>query len=282
MALNIDGKVINLNYKDPEERRRDIWLWICLDSRKWWSDYQRRIGECLSPRMKSVLKDVLEQDPDLGIRAATAQGESLLPAEVLEWISTNKRQLAWIATYLRQNYRCQIEKSPAQLQGRDLIIAMIDIWDISLETKLEDVGRMEQDWKRHCEADNIFKWFNHKDAVNRCEVAWEWLKEKKRGFYRSQSETPNFENLLMFYDESGCSDSEKKLDVMAIKQRYAQRKYREKHNGKKQCNLLLSAKGIHALDQLAEKYAVSKSQLIESLIKAEVEQGLFFSKKING
>ncbi|MBC3884111.1 ribbon-helix-helix domain-containing protein [Undibacterium griseum] len=282
MAVTIDRKIIDSKYKDPEERRRDIWLWLWLDGRRGQLDDERQIGECLSPCMKSELKDVLEQNPRLNSRAATAQGASLLPVEVLEWISANKRQLAWIATYLRRNYQCQFEKSPAQLQGRDLIIAAIDIWDISLETKLKEVHRIERDWKKHCEADDIFEWFNDKDAVIRCEVAWEWLKEKERGFYRSQSETPNLENLLMFYDESGYSDSKKKLDVIAIKQRYTQRRYREKHDGKKQCNLLLSVQGIRTLDHLAEKYALSKSQLIESLIKMEVEQGLLSSKKING
>lgn len=279
MALYVNGKIIDSNYKDPEERRRDIWLWLCLRGLRWWNGSPRPIGECLSPCMKHVLKDVLEKDPDLSSRAATDQGASLLPAEVLEWISANKRQLAWIATYLRLNYRCQVDTFPIQLQGRDLIIAAIDIWNISLETKLKEVHRIERDWKKHCEADDIFEWFNDKDAVIRCEVAWEWLKEKERGFYRSQSETPNLENLLMFYDESGYSDSKKKLDVIAIKQRYTQRRYREKHDGKKQCNLLLSVQGIRTLDHLAEKYALSKSQVIESLIKAEVEQGLLLSKK---
>jgi len=50
--------------------------------------------------------------------------------------------------------------------------------------------------------------------------------------------------------------------------------------GKRQCNFILSDKTNNLLDILSEKYDLSRTEIIEVLIKAEAEKETYIAEKL--
>lgn len=230
--------------------------------------------------MKSLLMDKINKNRISEREINSRLKDSLLPKERLDWITDDKRQITWLLAYLRTKFgHLPINLIPPRLLGRLLLIANIDILNISLKEKSYEIEKMERNWNKHKQSDYIFKWFKDKDELSRCELAWSWLQEKKGSRRFSREVSANYENLLNFYDKEEMSDAEKKLDVIAIKKRWSQQQYRKKNSGKKQCNLLLSTQALANLDKLSIKYDLSKSQIFETLIRLEAEQSAYLPQK---
>lgn len=276
MAINVNGQPITVSYKNPEEKRTDIWLWFWLISR----GFNFTQDSCLAPGMKEQISSALYSNPDLAKRCQDDQGRFLLLNERLAWITCEVRQIQWLISRFFRITNYQIHMPPPRLEGRDLVIATIDTWNVDLTHKNNAVGQLERDWIQHTQNDRQFEWFKGDDENSRCALAWDWLKEKNKYVLFSSTSPSNHESLLMLFDRLQMSDAEVKLMIVAIKKRWGQQQYRKKNSGKKQCNLLLSHQAFDSLDKLAMKYDLSRAQIVEVLIRFETERSAYLPEKM--
>lgn len=206
--------------------------------------------------------------------------DRLLPVEDFDWISNDERQIKWLSLYVAKELPSRINSIPVRLKNKEYVLASIDHLDIGLKHKARIVERMRFGWNEYTKSDSIFKWFKGSEEEARCECAWDWLLDRDDNRTRGYGIIRNYEDLLIFFDGRGGSDAEKKLDVAAIKARWSQRKFREGNTGKKQCNFWVSNKAVADLDKLATKYGVKRPQIIEALIRCEVDEGRYLSERM--
>lgn len=255
------------------ERRLDTWLWI--ECKK----YNFSIPEenFASENIREILKSCVGSAFIDG-RIAIEARQRLLPIEYLDWIKNDKRQIIWLYHYIQKYFPEKIPSAPAGLLERNYIIASIDFQTTSLKMKEITVGSMRFLWDEHIKSDSIFKWFKGGEERARCECAWEWLNDKTPNRVQGVSVTDSYQALLIFFDERGGDDNQKKLDVIDIKKRWSQRKYRAENKEKVQCNFWISNQSIADLDKLAKKYGVKRPQIIEALIRCETLEGKYLTE----
>ena len=256
------------------DARVDAWLWLFLNR----EGANLPLDSFMGPSMKRDMDDCIRSR--YGSEWRVENHLWLLPEERLAWITEEERQINWLSSYIQQKLKRDRFLVPPRLFGRNLVIASLDIWSVDLDSKAGAVDLMEREWNQHKQADRIFTWFKEKDEVSRCELAWNWFVEKKSLSVWGKAPISSYEDLLIFFGTLPISEAEKKLNVDAIKKRWSQQQYRKKNTGKKQCNLLLSNKGIASLDKLAVKYGLSRSQVLDALIQFETERGTYLPEKI--
>ncbi|MCY1555287.1 hypothetical protein [Pseudomonas aeruginosa] len=78
------------------------------------------------------------------------------------------------------------------------------------------------------------------------------------------------------------STSEYELEAIKkyTKNRWYQKTYRENLKGKKQQNLILSEKAISHLKMLSKRHSIKRNEVIELLLKLEVEQRLYLKQAL--
>ncbi|MFZ6755952.1 hypothetical protein ACO0K9_01940 [Undibacterium sp. Ji50W] len=276
MGITDTTSSATLVYKNPVEKRTDTWLWFWLFSK----GCSLTQDSYLAPDMREQITSALNSNPNFAQSSRTDQGRFLLLNERLAWITGEVRQIQWLLSRFFRITNYQIHMPPPRLEGRDLVIATIDTWNVDLTHKNNAVGQLERDWNQHTQNDRQFEWFKGDDENSRCALAWDWLKEKNNYALFGSTAPSNHESLLMLFDRLQKSDAEMKLIIDAIKKRWSQQQYRKKNNGKKQCNLLLSPEAFDSLDKLAMKYNLSRAQIVEVLIRLETERGAYLPEKM--
>lgn len=256
--------------------RVNTWLWL----------YLRDAGSNFSADtfMATGMVDLIASAISLGGRSthqiAFDQRRSLLPEECFTWVTDEERQIQWLLTYFKSRSGFNIFPIPPRLLGRNLLIASIDLWATELDQKSIAVSEMKLAWNQCKQNDSIFNWFKGKDEALRCELAWNWLKQRNEFSVFGLPPIFSYENLLLVFDRFTTIQAEKIIAIDAIKKRWSQQQYREKLTGKKQVNLILSDKAIFGLDKLAAKYDLSRAKVLEILIQFETEKNGYIPEKI--
>ena len=80
----------------------------------------------------------------------------------------------------------------------------------------------------------------------------------------------NYSKFVLLFDIWSAYHDTKKLFIQSIKKAYAQKKFRDKQVGKKQCSFNLSQKSINQLALLSELQGVPKNNILESLINHKI------------
>ena len=276
MAVRDGNQLPPIPGVDLADTRISAWLWLHLNNDG------SRFGQdsFMAPGMYDLLACAVYSDPWLPSQIGGVLGRQLLPDECLTWIIDDDRQAAWLMSFFHDQFGFKIPFIPPRLFGRNLVVATIDIWDAGLSTKSGAVSRMEHAWNQYKQSDHIFSWFKEGDELSRCELAWAWFMEKRPFSTFGKAPISSYDDLLIFFDKLNFSDAEKKLEVVAIKKRWSQQQYRKNLKGKKQCNLLLSNQAMNNLDKLAARYEVSRSQVLEALIKFETKHASYLPEKV--
>jgi hypothetical protein len=159
-------------------------------------------------------------------------------------------------------------------EKKDIIIDFFDLVEVTKTDKIQILNNINNDWYDIETIDN-FSWFN-KNNPDLCAWAINYINEYSQknnlSFFMTSDvkvETDYYKFILLF-DSLICLPDTKKLFIQSIKKAYAQKKFRDKQVGKKQCSFNLSEKSIQQLSLLSDLQGVPKNHILESLINNKI------------
>ncbi|WIH20957.1 hypothetical protein [Photobacterium damselae] len=159
-------------------------------------------------------------------------------------------------------------------EKKDIIIDFFDLSEVTKIDKVQILNNINNDWYDIETIDN-FSWLN-KNNPDLCSWALNYTNEHLQKNYSFYFMTPDvkvendYYRLLLVFDTWNTHPDTKKLFIQSIKKAYAQKKFRDKQVGKKQCSFNLSQKSINQLDLLSEIQGVPKNHILESLINNKI------------
>lgn len=230
--------------------------------------------------MRNLMAEAIINQPELKQTIENQNRADLLPEQSLQWITSNKRQNAFLIKKLTEKNGTNYTGGPDNLTGRELTIAAIDTWQIDKTQKSAIVNQIRSEWETHTESDHLFKWFNDPDEKEKLNTAWEIAKDKYSFLTFHQSRPQEIDDLITLLDSMLITTPEKILLMNSIKKRWSQNKYRAKMTGKKQYNFILSDKAIKRLDKLADKHDLKRTQVLDILLKMEEEKGIYIQERL--
>ncbi|MDH1056128.1 hypothetical protein [Aquipseudomonas alcaligenes] len=275
-ARSKDADRLSELLQEPHRNNRhDIWLWLYLD---YYREARLDLKTCNGLTMRDEIARSLKDQKLFQSRIPREKDRLLLPNEKLEWIAEDERQYRWLLREIEQMTDLRLPRGLVHLTGRDRLIAMIDLWDVDLAEKASEVELLHRDWLRHKAKDSEFEWFaDKKEGEKRCVCAWEWLKKKHLSPLSRQAPISNHQELLMFFDQEDIGRNERTAMIREIKRRWSRKQFDERAADKKQVNVMLSKAVIAQLDALAEKHGLKRAQVIESLVRMEVDAGVYLT-----
>jgi len=275
-ARSKDADRLSELLQEPHRNNRhDIWLWLYLD---YYREARLDLKTCNGLTMRDEIARSLKDQKLFLSRIPREKDLLLLPNEKLEWIAEDERQYRWLLREIEQMTDLRLPRGLVHLTGRDRLIAMIDLWDVDLAEKASEVELLHRDWLRHKAKDSEFEWFaDKKEGEKRCACAWEWLKKKYLSPLSRQAPISNHQELLMFFDQEDIGRNERTAMIREIKRRWSRKQFDERAADKKQVNVMLSKAVIAQLDALAEKHGLKRAQVIESLVRMEVDAGVYLT-----
>ncbi|MBA5682367.1 hypothetical protein H3N34_03930 [Photobacterium damselae subsp. damselae] len=159
-------------------------------------------------------------------------------------------------------------------EKKDIIIDFFDLSEVTKIDKVQILNNINNDWYDIETIDN-FSWLN-KNNPDLCSWALNYTNEHLQKNYSFYFMTPDvkvendYYRLLLVFDTWNTHPDTKKLFIQSIKKAYAQKKFRDKQVGKKQCSFNLSQKSINQLALLSELQGVPKNHILESLINNKI------------
>ena len=228
----------------------------------------------------------------------------LLTAEdKLQWITGEKRQINWMTkkvlaqqtkshesfiqnhlTHQPEYFELDVSTNsfviPEFLTGKNLGIAIFDFFVAFIAGNLSDGSNqskiLQSLWAIQIENDKKFDWFNDKDAVSKRDIFQNLLISKKipGNFYTRL--IFDHDDFLIYLDNLNISELEKETIYKNTRDRWNQQKRRDrKKNTEKQCNFNLPIAINDKLNKLAEKYNLSRVEIIDILIRYEAQKELY-------
>jgi len=259
-----------------QSTRRDIWLWLYLDH---YEEAELDPATCNGLTMRTVIARSLRRKADVRRRLSQEEDRFMVQDEHLKWIDGSERQHQWLLSRIEDitdfGPLQGFSRGLVHLIGRNHLIAMLDLWNVDIADKAEEIERLRQKWLRHKAGDSAFVWFEDKKAgARRCECAWEWLTRNHQPISRRQLPISNYQELLIYFDRAKLERNEQKAIIQRIKQRWSRQQFDERTADKKQVNVMLSRNVITLLDELVKKHNLKRAQVIELLITMEFENGV--------
>lgn len=266
------------------DNRFITWLWFYLRS----TYPQLNLGEYKSSGMQDKMSELISNNPSLVQLIEQHKKLYLLPSAVLRWITDDELQHGWITKHVLSKEWTTNRlipptedinaPAPDNLNGRDRVIAMIDIWSVDPFKKLYEINSIQKLWIQHKQKTNTYVWFTGTDETQKLILAWDLTCKKYPSLTNTSLPFKSHEELREFFDNTGLHEAEKVLLIDSIKKRWSQNQYRENMTGKKQCNFILSEKTITRLDKLADKFDLRRVEVLDILLKMEENEGCYLPK----
>lgn len=253
--------------------RQAIWLWLGLYVHE---RFELDRNTCNGATMRDVVAEALRGAPEITSDIPAKKDRYLLPGEQLEWITSNPRQIQWLTTKIDNLTDRILPRGLPHLQGRDRLVAALDIWQVDLEEKSLEVERLHDQWRRHIAKDNQFEWFtDKKEGTKRCICAWEWIQKNPLDSVRQPSPIGNYSELLMYFDQAELDRHGQKAVIQEIKKRWSRQQFSERNADKRQVNAMLPHDLINQIDELAQKHGLKQREAIEALLRKGIESRTF-------
>lgn len=198
----------------------------------------------------------------------------MIPRENLPDIEKNPRAVQWLTKEFKRNRASSRLTLPRVLSDWEYLVAIIDIWDDSVEEKLKFLGVLLKKWRAHLLEDTNFRWFKEADQKERCQLAWDWYQQHHVFLVRRERIFTDYDDLILFWDSSSLELDEKRFHVSEIKKEWKKIQAKKNQIGKKQSNFVLPDDVKAQLDTLAMQSGLTKKQVIEKLIRNAVKNGL--------
>lgn len=264
------SKILGDNSRNP---RLDNWLWLYLPC----------IGAAQYDYMslnKRTMRDIIANNivstkisPQILLDAAR---DSLIPENLLAWITDSKRQHEWIKSKLSQMNISGIPM-PQSLEGREHILALIDTLNVNFKSEFI-AKNIQKAWIEQLRKDEQLEWIKEKDEREACAYIWDWMYKNHPSRLGGHTEPTDHQGMLIFFDSVHMTELEKKQCISLARKNWRQNNRRKEPNGKKQYNFILSDRAINRLDELCNKHEISRTQAIEILLKMEQEKGLYIEE----
>ena len=264
-----------------QNTRHDIWLWLYLNQHKRARfDASTCNGSTMRDEIARFLKRKTENLKDI----ASQKDRFLVPHDYLKWIEGDERQHRWLLRRIEELTELRptqgLPSGLVRLNGRNHLIAILDLWDVDIAKKADEIERLHNRWLRHKAGDRAFEWFeDKKDGLKRCKCAWEWLEKHHVSIFKNQLPINNYKELLLYFDEAELGRNEMKAIIQTIKKRWNRKQFDERAADKKQVNVMLSKTAINLLDELAKKHKLKRAQVLELLITTESEVGVYLTDR---
>lgn len=256
--------------------RTVTWLWMVLRD----MDQHQRLGlRGLSADefgTKAMYLDMAEAILRVG-RANELRDQKtmqFLPSEDLKWIWKDRRLINWLMHEVERMYRVPKSSYPPNLDQKSTIIALIDFREASISEKRLDFERLKERWNRHIQLDNYYSWFREGNEKKKCEAAWDWYQKEHASHFRTTLKFSKLDDILFSLDSLEFSREARQFHIESIKKELKRQQARSNLEGKKQTNFALPEDVRRQLDELVEKYGLTKKQIIERLIKNAAANGL--------
>ncbi|WP_420030614.1 hypothetical protein ACN429_02425 [Pseudomonas oryzihabitans] len=252
--------------------RHDIWLWHTLATFE--KDFDSSPFHGIN---RDHIAQYLEAKPELVTELLQKRILQLVSNRELTWITDDPRLVLWLTKEALNATKYVLDPHCLDLAGRDLPIAILDVWPRDISDKRYIIKKLEQKWLQHKARDKKYAWF--KDEDQKCSFAFEWL-ERNAPLFSCQTGQETYGDLLIFFDGAGYTADREELYIGKIKKAWSQSKYRSSLKGKAQYNFVLSDKAIEALDRLSIQHEISRARIIEILIEIETKKGLYVTEKL--
>ncbi|SEL11210.1 Ribbon-helix-helix protein, copG family [Atopomonas hussainii] len=199
-----------------------------------------------------------------------AQDTHLVNEKNLKWITDDKRQLQWLEPHIVNFTNYPNQPDLTNLSKRELLIARVDVLDVSLERKCSELLLLKNEWNKWTEEDGIYDWFkDKKEGEQRLACARHWIEKQPiewRGFQKA-SNLSTLEDLIIFFDHKCGNWFERKAAISEIRKRWNKKNFDAKNKHKRQINVMLTTDAIGQLDQLCRESNSSRAKIIEELIR---------------
>lgn len=268
--------------KEPRQNtRHDIWLWLYLNQHK---RARFDASTCNGLTMRDEIARFLKRRTENLKDIASEKDRFLVPDDYLKWIEGDERQHQWLLRRVEELTKLRptrgLPSGLVRLNGRNHLIAILDIWDVDIAKKADEIERLRNRWLRHKAGDSAFEWFeDKKDGLKRCKCAWEWLEKNRPSIFKRPLPISNYKELLMYFDEAEVGPQELKAILQQIRNRWTRKQFDERAADKKQVNVMLSRTVIELLDTLAKKHDLKRAQVVERLITTESEVGAYLTAR---
>lgn len=278
MAVKINDLLSRILGDTKPNHRHDVWLWFYLQQHK-------KAGfdadSCNGFAMRDRIAGFLDGSDISNEFIASEKDRFLVSDDHLKWITGEERQCERLLPKLMELTGQRAIARHPHLGGWDLLIAIIDIWDVNVRTKIRELNSLCSAWLRHKEMDHQFHWFkDDKESVQRCQFAWDWLRKHEQRLTSSRPPANSHVELLIFFDQTELAEAERELIVQRIRRNWNRNQSQSKAQGKKQYNFVLSEKIVSLLDELAESHGLKRAKILELLIEMEFKTGSHLSGRL--
>ncbi len=217
--------------------------------------------------------DALDQHSRVRQRLRREIAEQLLPEDELRWITTDPEQLKWLREAFKSRRKGRLGTlSALPLDSKDEFVLELDLWATVRQEKRAEVEKLREEWNANTQQHRMLRWFNDPE-YEKCDLLWAWLHKNRQALLQGRPPFKHRAQVQIFFEDSGLRPDEINHIVNTVKIRWSQRKYRETNKDKKQFNFVLSKSADRILNKMAKTRGISRSQVLELLIREESDRG---------
>lgn len=199
---------------------------------------------------------------------------NFLPEDNFNWIKKNGYQPNWLLRKVKDRIWISLPTLD-YLTPKEKIIGLFDLWDVDMNTKQLSLNELKEKWVQKERIINDFSWYTSTEKEKqKCQVAWEWYIKYQGPFFKNPLQFSKLEDILNFLDDTNFTHTEKLYHLEQIKKKFKALQTKENRQGKKQTNILLSEESRQQLEELTKQGRITKTEVIEILIKMAYENGM--------
>ena len=148
---------------------------------------------------------------------------------------------------------------------QDLFIFLMDFWRADIQEKNAFLEWVKKEFDKYFQETKFLAWYEKE--VDRPQIAFDYLRMKD-SFLTATSFGSDLEGLrILFYEKILTGEDVRMLDLQ-IKRYYHNKKSRE-NKATKQANFSLSDQSIKNIEEMAGKYRVTKSMVVDAIFKSQ-------------
>jgi len=221
---------------------------------------------------------------------------ALLPMAEFDWFEDSERFFLWLLGQIgAPPYNAPTELryyGPKQLSHREACIALVDHTENQLQEKLLNLSGYKLEWQSRLQIGEGFSWVSGENEEEKVRLAFKEISAAFTPPRMPQTssapsitnisplpEPKTYEGLLIHIDRLLLDPWRANTTSKKAKAKWSQLKYKSNKN-KSQLNVHIATKATERLAVIAEKHHLSKAKVIEYLINAESEKGLYISEKM--